>query len=37
MYRCTSCGKPSEWNGTIADFEDPDSIQVCGGSQYCLP
>lgn len=36
-YTCPRCENDREWYGTVEDFEDPDSVKLCGGTQWCIP
>ncbi|HEX7822873.1 MAG TPA: hypothetical protein VF463_19930 [Sphingobium sp.] len=36
-FDCVSCGKPTEWEGDVADFVDGMSEKRCGGSPRCIP
>lgn len=35
-YECRSCERISDWDGTVAEYED-DEIKLCGGTQWCIP
>lgn len=37
QFACRSCGQWTEWEGDVADFEDGNPHNMCGGSPRCCP